>query len=127
MTWLYIALGGAAGAALRHAATLLLAPLTLRAGWPLAVLLINLLGSLLLGLLLALVGRGALSDAARLALGSGLLGGFTTFSTFSVDLDTLLARGAYAETALYLGLSVGGGVLAAALGRWLALGLLARG
>ncbi|ADY25520.1 CrcB-like protein [Deinococcus proteolyticus MRP] len=120
MTWLYIALGGAAGASLRHAATLLLAPLTLRAGWPLGVLLINLLGSLLLGLLLGLVGRGVLPEAARLALGTGLLGGFTTFSTFSVDLDQLLARGAYGEAALYLGFSVGGGVLAAVVGRLLA-------
>lgn len=120
MTWLYIALGGAVGASLRHAAGLVLAPLTLRAGWPLSVVLVNVLGSLLLALLLTLVGRGLLPDVARLALGTGLLGGFTTFSTFSVDLEQLLARGAYAEAALYLGLSVVGGVLAAVLGRVLA-------
>ncbi|GHG08447.1 putative fluoride ion transporter CrcB [Deinococcus piscis] len=120
MTWLYIALGGAAGAVLRHAAGLLLAPLTLRAGWPLSVVLINVLGAFLMGLLLTLVGRGLLPDAARLALGTGLLGGFTTFSTFSVDLDQLLTRGAYGEAALYVGLSVGGGLMAAVLGRVLA-------
>ncbi|MDO4262625.1 MAG: CrcB family protein, partial [Deinococcus sp.] len=73
-----------------------------------------------LGLLLGLVGRGVLPEAARLALGTGLLGSFTTFSTFSVDLDQMLIRGAYGEAALYLSLSVGGGVLAAALGRVLA-------
>lgn len=123
MTWLYVALGGAAGASLRHAAGLWLAPLTLRTGWPLSVLLINVLGAFFLGLLLTLVGRGTLGEAARLALGTGLLGGFTTFSTFSVDIDQLLTRGAYAEAALYLGLSVGGGVLAAALGRAVGLWL----
>ncbi len=117
MTWLYVALGGAAGAALRHATTLALAPLTHRAGWPLGVLLINVLGSVLLGAVLALAGRGLLSDAGRLALGTGVLGGFTTFSTFSTDLDSLIGRGAYAEAALYLLLSVGGGVLGASLGR----------
>lgn len=105
------------GAALRHGAVTSLAPLALRAGWPLSVLLVNVLGSFLLGLLLVLVGRGLLPDAARLALGTGMLGGFTTFSTFSADLDGLLQRGAYGEAALYLSLSIGGGVLAALLGR----------
>ena len=115
-----MAAGGAAGAALRHGAGLALASLTLRTGWPVSVLLINVAGSFLLGLLLALTGRGVLSDAARLALGTGLLGGFTTFSTFSADVDGLLTRGAYPEAALYLGLSVGGGVAAALTGRLVA-------
>ena len=118
-----MALGGAVGAVLRHWAAQTLGPWAAALGWPVSVTLINVLGSFLLGLLLGLVGRGAVSDGARLALGTGVLGGFTTFSTFSVDLDSLLGRGAYGEAALYLTLSVGGGLLGAVLGRLLGLWL----
>lgn len=118
-----MALGGAAGAVLRHWATQALGPWAAALGWPVGVTLINVLGSFLLGLLLGLVGRGVLPDWAWLALGTGVLGGFTTFSTFSVDLDSLLGRGAYGEAALYLTLSVGGGLLGAVLGRLLGLWL----
>lgn len=116
---LLVAVGGGLGAVLRHGAVLALAPLATRAGWPVGVLLVNVLGSLLLGLLLALVGRGIWPDWVRLALGTGVLGGFTTFSTLSTDLDGLMQRGAYGEAALYLSLSIGGGVLGAIVGRWL--------
>ena len=84
------------------------------------MLLINVLGSFLLGLTLSLVGRGVCPDAARLAFGTGVLGAFTTFSAFSAELDGLLSRGAGGTAALYAVLSVGLGVGAAVTGRLLA-------
>ncbi|NTY00772.1 CrcB family protein [Deinococcus sp. JMULE3] len=111
--------GGAVGAAARYGTQLLLAPLALRAAFPVPVLLINVAGSFLLGLTLALVGRGVWPDVARLAFGTGVLGAFTTFSTFSVELDDLLAQGRGGAALLYAGLSVTLGVLAAVAGRTL--------
>lgn len=115
--WLWVVGGGAVGAAARYGVTLLLAPLVTRTGFPLAVLLINVLGSFLLGLTVALVGRGVWPDAARLAFGTGVLGAFTTFSTFSVEVDGLLGRGESGSALTYVLLSVGLGVLAAVAGR----------
>lgn len=114
--------GGAVGAAARYGVQLALWPLVSRSGspWatlPWAVLGINVLGSFGLGLTLSLVGRGLWPEAARLAFGTGVLGAFTTFSTFSVELDGLLTRGSGTLAALYAALSVGLGVGAAVAGR----------
>lgn len=115
--------GGALGASLRYGMTLWLAPLVARTGFPVTVLLINVLGSFLLGLTLALVGRGIWPEQVRLAFGTGVLGAFTTFSTFSVEADGLMLRGDSGLAFLYAGLSVGLGVLAAMAGRLLGLRL----
>ncbi len=117
--WLWVMLGGAAGAACRQGVVLLLAPLVVRSGFPVAVLLINVLGSFLLGLTLALAGRGVVPEAARLAFGTGVLGAFTTFSTFSSELDVLLLRGQVASALTYAAGSVGLGLTAAVAGRLL--------
>ncbi|MFC5848543.1 fluoride efflux transporter CrcB [Deinococcus petrolearius] len=121
--WLWLLAGGALGAALRQGVVLALAPLTTRTGLPLAVLGINVAGSFLLGLTLALAGRGVWPEAARVAFGTGVLGAFTTFSTFSTEIDGLLGRGqagwalAYAvgSVALGLGAAVAGRLLGARL------------
>ena len=118
--WLWVMAGGALGAAARYGVGLGLAPLAARSGWPLPTLLVNVVGSLLLGLTLGLVGRGVWPEAARLAFGTGVLGAFTTFSAFSAELDGLLNRGAGGTAALYAALSVGLGVGAAVTGRLLA-------
>lgn len=115
--WLWVALGGALGAAARQALVLGLGPLLRAGGLPWTILLINVLGSFLLGLTLALVGRGLWPEAVRLAFGTGVLGAFTTFSTFSVDLDQLLVRGQAPQALAYASLSVTLGVLAAVAGR----------
>ena len=117
--WLWVALGGAVGAVCRQAAVLALAPLVTRTGFPVTVLLINVLGSFLLGLTLALTGRGVWPEAARLAFGTGVLGAFTTFSTFSAELDALMGRGQAGAALAYAGLSVGLGLTAAVFGRLL--------
>lgn len=117
--WFSLMLGGALGAACRQGAVLALAPLVTRTGFPYAVLLINVLGSLLLGLTLALAGRGVVSEAVRVAFGTGVLGAFTTFSTFSTELDELLRRGQALSALLYALGSVGLGLTAAIVGRML--------
>ena len=120
---LLIALSGAAGALSRYGLSLWIAALSARQAWysfPLATLLINVSGSFALGLVMGLAGRGALSAELRLALGVGFLGAFTTFSAFSVDLDTLITRGEWGKAALVLFGNVGLGFAAAVAGRLLA-------
>ena len=109
--------GGAAGALLRYgvsAATGRFWP----AAFPLATLLINICGSLLMGLLAGALARWLppWQSEARLLLGTGVLGGFTTFSAFSLDAVTLIERGEIGEAALYVGASVVGSLLALYLG-----------
>ena len=103
MSWLYVALGGAAGSLARHGVGLVLAGF---GGFPWATLLVNWLGSALIGLAHGL----GLGGEARLLLVTGFLGGFTTFSAFSLDA-AMLAERSPALAALYVGASVAGGLL----------------
>ena len=117
-----VALGGMLGALARYALGVSLAPLLLRSGhaWaslPWVTLLINVSGSFALGLVAALAERNVVSPEWRAAVGVGFLGAYTTFSTFSVDLDTLLSRGDGGRAAVYLLGNVGMGLLAAVAGR----------
>ena len=112
-----VALGGMLGALARHALTVLLAPLLARTGLPWATLLINVSGSFALGLLAAMAARGVVSPEWRAGIGAGFLGAYTTFSTFSVDLDGLLTRGEGWRASVYLLGNVGLGLVAAVAGR----------
>jgi CrcB protein len=89
----YVLIGGAAGAGLRYE----VGRYALRhfgPGFPWGTLAVNLIGGLLMGLLAGtLTGDGAMSRPAWMLLGVGVLGGFTTFSAFSLDLFVLLQRG----------------------------------
>ncbi len=109
------ALGGALGALARWGLGLAL-PHDAGA-WPTATLVVNLTGCLLLGLLSsALFTRHPRSPWLRPFLGTGVLGGWTTFSTFAVDAVQLADAGRGAVAAGYVLVSVVGGVLAAAAG-----------
>ena len=121
MSWLYVALGGALGASLRHGANVL-ALKALGPGWPWGTVFVNLVGGLAMGLLVGwLAFRGeAGAQTWRLFLGVGLLGGFTTFSAFALDAMVMIERKAFASAALYMGVSVAGAVLALGLGLMLA-------
>ncbi|MEL7182312.1 MAG: fluoride efflux transporter CrcB [Pseudomonadota bacterium] len=110
---LQVALGGAIGASLRFLLGLALA----RDGFPIAVLVANVLGSFAMGLLLVWLGQRGLTQWQPLLL-TGLLGGFTTFSAFSLETVTLIERGAVGQAAGYVLLSVGASVGALALGAW---------
>ncbi len=103
---LYVALGGALGASLRH--LLGMATLkTLGPGYPYGTMMANVLGGFLMGMLagwLALKISGGAN--LRLFLGVGLLGGFTTFSAFSLEAVLMYERKAYGALAGYVGGSV---------------------
>lgn len=93
-TLVWVALGGAFGAMLRYGAMQLAAPAALKlGGWPVSTLLVNAVGSFCIGLMAVwLINRPA-DSALRPLLVVGLLGGFTTFSAFSLDTVLLLERG----------------------------------
>jgi fluoride exporter len=111
------ALGGALGALARWAVG---EALPSPAGsWPTATLLVNLTGCLLIGVLLAvLLARAPTHPWLRPFLATGVLGGYTTYSTFAVDTVHLAEAGAWAAAVGYVLVSVAGGVLAVAAGLW---------
>jgi CrcB protein len=109
------ALGGALGALARWAVVLALPRSS--GGWPWATLAVNLLGCLLIGVLLAvLAARRPDDDRLRTFLGAGVLGGFTTYSAFAVEVADLLRAGTPVLAAGYVAVSVVGGLVAVAAG-----------
>jgi CrcB protein len=91
--------------------------------YPYSTLFVNLFGGLLMGVLAGLLARGVLAESWRSFAGVGVLGGFTTFSAFSLDAVQLAERGAPAMAAGYVLLSVLGSLAALAMGIQLARGL----
>ena len=80
---------------------------------------VNIIGSLLIGVVYGLVEKGNISPEARLFLATGILGGFTTFSAFTIDALKLLQDGLWLESVSYIFLSVALGVAATFLGIFL--------
>ena len=119
-----VALGGAIGASLRY----LLGVAMLRAAgpmdFPVAILTANIIGSFLMGVFVVAAAQRGLTHLSPFVM-TGLLGGFTTFSAFSLETVTLMERGQAGAAALYVGLSVGLSLLGLTLGLWLARGILA--
>ena len=115
MHWRLVFIGGGLGAMARHgvnrAGLALLGP-----GFPWWTLGVNVAGCFLIGLLAGLFGGWETGHNARLFLVTGFLGGFTTFSAFSLDALTLWERGAMLQEALYVVGSVILSLLAAAIG-----------
>ena len=115
-----VAVGGALGAGIRHLVNLgslrLVGP-----NFPWGTLAINIVGSFAMGLFIALMGRrfGG-SNELRLFIATGVLGGFTTFSAFSLDFATLWERGTTLPALGYALASVIGAIIALFLGLWLA-------
>ncbi len=121
---LAVALGGAVGAVLRFGVL----QTTLRlwgTGFPVGTLLVNVAGSLAMGLAVQWLTERGLPDIWRGFLTVGLLGALTTFSTFSLDVALLHGRGEMALAALYVMLSVCLSVGALFLGLWLGRGIFA--
>lgn len=119
--WLLLGLGGAVGTVLRRAVGLLAArfiPVPL----PVGTLTVNVLGSFALGLLFyAAAGRSLGGTDARLILGTGVMGGFTTYSSFNLETLLMFQEGHVARAFAYVALTVlacfVGGAAGLALGR----------
>ena len=105
--------GGGLGSVARYALMLLVARQWPVAALPLPTLAVNVIGAFVMGILLELLAlRVSLPAPQRLLLITGFLGGFTTFSAFSLDCALLLERGDYTVVAIYIGLSIGGTIVA---------------
>lgn len=100
---LAVGLGGALGAILRY----LISLLPLKGSFPVWTLLTNLLGAVAIGFIAGASARGRMQDVAALFWKTGVCGGFTTFSTFSLEAYQLFQGGKYLLAVLYLLLSVG--------------------
>ena len=106
MGYTIVFLGGGLGAALRHGINLGAAR-WLGAGFPYGTLIVNVTGSLIMGLIAGYFAfKGDASQNWRLFLTTGILGGYTTFSAFSLDAALLYERGAVAMAAVYVIASV---------------------
>lgn len=105
--------GGAVGAGARHLTGRTMAKL-LGTGWPWGTLTVNLLGGLLMGLLVGVLARSAnaTGETWRLLLGVGVLGGYTTFSSFALDVVGMIERGTLVTALGYVLLSVIGAIVA---------------
>lgn len=100
--FLAVGLGGALGAILRY----LISLLPLKSSFPVWTLLTNLLGAVAIGFIAGLSARNQLPGCAALFWKTGVCGGFTTFSTFSLEAYSLLERGQKSSGTVYILLSV---------------------
>ncbi|MBZ9704090.1 MULTISPECIES: fluoride efflux transporter CrcB [unclassified Mesorhizobium] len=119
---LLVAAGGGIGAGVRHLTNMgslrLVGP-----NYPWGTMAINIVGSFAMGLFIAALARRGGSNELRLFVATGILGGFTTFSAFSLDFATLWERGATLPAFGYALASVIGAIIALFLGLWLARSL----
>ena len=116
---LLVLLGGGAGAVLRLWLSMAMLPLQRAGGFPYATFVANTVGSLLMGVLigwLARQGGESANQAMLLLIGVGLLGGFTTFSSFSLEIVRLVEGGAVGTAVIYAALSLAVGIGALFLG-----------
>ncbi|WP_102106795.1 fluoride efflux transporter CrcB [Oceaniglobus roseus] len=122
-TLLQIALGGGTGAVARYLVGLGVTRIA-GPGMPLGVMTANILGSFLIGAFVVLAAHKSLTHLSPLVV-TGFLGGFTTFSSFSLETVTLIERGQTGTAALYVLLSVGASLGALFLGLLAARGIFA--
>ncbi|MEO7192359.1 MAG: fluoride efflux transporter CrcB [Vicinamibacterales bacterium] len=124
MIWVLVGVGGGLGAMARHGLNALVHQRALGAVFPFGIFAINVLGSALIGLMAGIVsgGRMHLSPDARTFLVVGVLGGFTTFSSFSLDTLTLFRSGHVGLAILNMAGQVGISLASVAIGFRIGLG-----
>ena len=111
MNYLYVGLAGGLGAICRYVLGIYITP---SSSFPFSTLLVNLIGCFALAFILSRTER--FSYKTRLALGTGFLGSFTTFSAFSVETVLLVEQSKYALALIYLLCSIIGGMICSNLG-----------
>jgi CrcB protein len=105
-SWLYVAAGGAIGACLRFGITQLMV-LLLGRHFPYGTLIVNVVGSFIIGVAYALISHGHVADhPLKPLLMVGILGALTTFSSFALDTVVLAQQGAYLKALLNVGLNL---------------------
>jgi len=115
--FVWVAIGGAAGSCLRYWVSLVLGPFAVGHPFPWATFTANALGSLGLGLVFVLAeDRSWFGADLRLLLGTGVMGGFTTYSAFNLESIGLMQSEAWGRAALYMGGTVLVCLVAGALG-----------
>lgn len=120
MAYVVVFFGAGIGGALRHTMNVWVARLA-GTHFPMHTLVINVTGSLAMGLVTAWFAmKGGGTGHLRLFLATGVLGGYTTFSAFSLDAVLLWERHDYLLAAYYVGGSVGGSLIGLAAGLWIA-------
>ena len=122
---LAIALGGGMGSVARHYAVIAMIAL-LGTAFPYGTLIVNILGSFVIGVLVeGMAHKWQVTQEVRAFLVTGFLGGFTTFSSFSLDVFKLADTGQALLAAFYVSISILGSILAVFAGVWFMRGVLA--
>ena len=118
MSFVFVALGGALGAVARYAISLI----PVKTEFPILTLSTNIIGAILIGFIVGVVSnRSNVSENAVLFWKTGVCGGFTTFSTFSLETVTLFEKKAYFLGSIYIVLSLSFCILGILLGKKLAM------
>lgn len=115
MGFLFVGLGGAVGAMLRYAISLI----PYKGGFPLLTFVTNILGALLIGFIVGYASKRNVNDSLMLFLKTGLCGGFTTFSTFSLEAYNFFVSGSKILAVCYAVLSA----VCCIIGVWLGITL----
>lgn len=124
ITLMLVAFGGAIGTSLRYGVGLALLRALGPTEFPLGIISVNVIGSFLMGVFVGVAAQKGLTHLSPFVV-TGVLGGFTTFSAFSLETVTLMERGQIGTAGLYVLASVGLSVLGLMLGLWLARGIMA--
>lgn len=114
--FLFVGIGGAVGAMLRYAISMIPCKQT----FPILTLIINIMGAFIIGYITGFAAKREISRNVILLLKTGVCGGFTTFSTFSLEAYTLFQTGSYGYMSLYIFLSVAGCIVGVWCGSLLA-------
>ena len=118
MGFLFVALGGALGAIGRYAISLI----PVKTGFPILTLITNIIGAILIGFIVGIVSnKSNASDNTVLFWKTGVCGGFTTFSTFSLEALSLFEKKSYLFGSIYILLSVSFCILGVLLGKRIAM------
>ena len=111
--FLWVGLGGAIGSILRYTLSLL----PIKSSFPVLTLITNLLGAFIIGVVVGLFEKQYLSSYIHLFLKTGVCGGFTTFSTFSLETLTLLENDMIFIAIVYVFISIAGCIVGVYLGK----------